>query len=120
MRRKPAIIEQSTYTPNHLLDTLMHKLAVDSDAALARALKVPPSTISKVRHKQVGINSALLLAAHEATEISIRELRELMGDCNTGFWQGSLGITATTKAPAKRPSYLEQRRGILHGNAQYA
>lgn len=95
MKIKSALLGQDDYTPNHLLDTVMQKLGVKSDAALARALDVPPSTISKVRHKQVGVNSTLLLAVHEATEMSIRDLRDLMGDRNTRYWLGNLGTPAS-------------------------
>ena len=90
MRRNTAIVYRAGYTPNHLLDTLIVKLRVKSDAELARALCVPASTISKVRHRQMAINSSLLLAAHEATEMSIRELRTLMGDTETKYWLGDL------------------------------
>jgi hypothetical protein len=70
----------------------MMTLKVKSDAALARALQVPPSTISKVRNKRMPINSSLLLSAHELTEISIRDLRVLMGDVHTRYWQGEIRI----------------------------
>ena len=95
MRRNTAIVHRAGYTPNHLLDTLMVKLRVKSDAALARALCVPASTISKVRHRQMAVNSSLLLAAHEATEISIRELRNLLGDTETKYWLGDLDLGRT-------------------------
>ncbi len=126
MRKKSPLVHHSGYTPNHLLDILMRKLGVQSDAALARVLSVPPSTISKIRHKQVAINSALLLAAHEMTEMSIRELRTLMGDTGTRYWLGSLsgGINADTNASATvlpmAPAYSEQRRNSMQDNRQYA
>lgn len=101
MRRNTALVARDGYTPNHLLDMLMMKLDVKSDAALARALAVPPSTISKVRHKQMPVNSALLLAAHDATEISIRDLRHLLGDTATKYWLGDLDSrTERTQMPA--------------------
>ena len=95
MRKNTAIVYRAGYTPNHLLDTLMVRLHVKSDAALARALCVPASTISKVRHRQMAVNSSLLLAAHEATEISIRELRNLLGDTETKYWLGDLDLGRT-------------------------
>jgi len=88
MRKNTAIVFREGYTPNHLLDTLMAKLDVKSDAALARALNMPPSTISKVRNRLMPVNSSLLLAAHEVTELSIRELRILLGDTATRYWLG--------------------------------
>jgi|GEM_PF-3319757 len=100
MRKNTALVARDGYTPNHMLDTLMMKLGVKSDAALARALAVPPSTLSKVRHKQMPVNSALLLAAHDATEMSIRELRQLLGDTATRYWLGDLEIPKTKQMPA--------------------
>lgn len=91
MAMKPFFFDLNTYTPNHLLDTLMGKLHVQSDAGLARALGVPPSTISKIRNKHMAISSSLLLSAHELTEISIRDLRNLMGDVHSKYWRGDLG-----------------------------
>jgi DNA-binding transcriptional regulator YdaS (Cro superfamily) len=110
MRKKSGLVEQANYTPNHLLDTLMEKLEVGSDAALARVLDIPPSTISKIRHKQVSVNSALLLAAHEATEISIRELRQLMGDVTTRYWLGNMGHGLPSRKTATVRNFPGRRR----------
>jgi len=107
MRRNTAIVHRAGYTPNHLLDTLMVKLHVKSDAALARALCVPASTISKVRHRQMAVNSSLLLAAHEATEMSIRELRTLLGDTETKYWLGDLDLG---RAHDRIPVFTERPR----------
>ncbi|WP_147376731.1 hypothetical protein [Noviherbaspirillum saxi] len=116
MRKKSPLIGQEGYTPNHLLDTLMEMLETKSDAALARVLAVPPSTISKVRHKQVAINSDLLLAAHELTEMSIRELRDLMGDTKSKYWLG--GMDGAIK-PRKTPA-LPRFREVMHRDAAQA
>lgn len=110
MRKKSGLVEQSNYTPNQLLDTLMEKLAVNSDAALARVLDIPPSTISKIRHKQVSVNSALLLAAHDATGLTIRELRLLMGDVKTRYWLGNMGHGLPERKPAPLRHYSDTRR----------
>jgi len=107
MRRNTAIVHRAGYTPNHMLDTLMVKLSVKSDAALARALGVPASTISKVRHRQMAVNSSLLLAAHEVTEMSIRELRNLLGDTETRYWLGDLDLGSTKE---RLPAFMERPR----------
>jgi hypothetical protein len=90
MNKKLPLFERDDYQPNHWLDRVMLALDVKSDAALARAMRVPPSTISKVRHRRMPINSSLLLNAHELTEISIRDLRAIMGDVHTRYWQGDI------------------------------
>lgn len=116
MRKNSALVEQGSYTPNHMLDILMMKLRVNSDAALARALTVTPSTISKIRNRQMPVNSSLLLAAHEATEISIRDLRLLLGDTATRYWVGSIGVN---ECRYRMPVFVEQircqTRRVLHG-----
>lgn len=110
MRKNTELVHRDGYTPNHLLDTLMVKLDVRSDAALARALGVPPSTISKVRHRLMPVNSSLLLAAHETTELSIRELRALLGDTATRYWLGDQDLGQE----ARVARYLDRPRHPAH------
>lgn len=114
MRKNTALVARDSYTPNHMLDMLMVKLNVHSDAALARALAIPPSTISKVRHRQMAVNSALLLAAHEATEFSIRDLRAMLGDTGTRYWLGGLG---TGESSFDRSAFVERIPGDAYPQA---
>lgn len=71
---------QTTYNPNLLLDTLMHHLGIDSDGALSRRLKVAREIISNIRKGTLPVCASMLLWMHEATGISIEELRRIMGD----------------------------------------
>lgn len=41
------LAEQSTYDPDRLLDTLIEKLSLKNDAALSRALEVPPPALTR-------------------------------------------------------------------------
>lgn len=70
----------TTYNPNRLLDIVIDKLQLKNDAALARIPGVPAPVISKIRHGRLPIGATLLIAMHEETGWSIRELRDLMGD----------------------------------------
>lgn len=79
------LIEQTTYDPNHLLDTLLEKMKLKNDAALSRMLEVAPPVISKIRHRRLPIGASLLIRMHETTGMSIRELRDLMGDRRTKY-----------------------------------
>jgi hypothetical protein len=79
------LIEQTTYDPNHLLDTLREKMKLKNDAALSRILEVAPPVISKVRHRRLPVGASLLIRMHEVTGMSIRELRDLMGDRRTKY-----------------------------------
>lgn len=71
---------QETYDPSHLLDTLRERMQLKNDAALSRLLEVAPPVISKIRHRALPVGASLLIRMHEVTQLSIRELRALMGD----------------------------------------
>ena len=73
-------LAQQSYDPNRLLDTVLERMKLKNDAALSRALEVGPPVISKIRHKRLPIGASLLIRLHEVSDISIRELRDLMGD----------------------------------------
>lgn len=68
------------YDPNNLLDQLMSLLRLKNDAALSRALEVAPPVISKIRHRRLPVSASLLVRMHEVSELSIRDLRNIMGD----------------------------------------
>lgn len=80
-----ALVGQETYDPNRLLDTLLEKMNLKNDAALSRALEVAPPVISKIRHRRLPVGASLLIRMHEVSEMSIRELRDLMGDRRTKY-----------------------------------
>jgi hypothetical protein len=75
----------AAYDPNHLIDSLIERLELRSDAALSRALGVEPPVISKIRHKRLPIGASILIRMHEASDIAITELREMMGDRREKF-----------------------------------
>lgn len=80
-REKPPIQEKpEAYDPNNLLSAMIEQLNLKNDAALSRALNVSPPIISKIRHKRLPIGASMLIRMHEISNLSIRELRELMGD----------------------------------------
>jgi hypothetical protein len=68
------------HNPNHLLNILIEKLHLKNDAALSRALETTPPQISKIRHHRLPVGATLLLRMHDVSGLSIRDLRELMGD----------------------------------------
>ncbi len=77
--------EQYQYDPNNLLESLIEKLNLKNDAALSRALEVAPPLISKIRHRRLPVGASLLIRMHEVSQLSIRDLRHLMGDRRTKF-----------------------------------
>jgi plasmid maintenance system antidote protein VapI len=75
-----ALASQESYNPNQLLDNLLEKMRLKNDAALSRVLEVAPPVISKIRHHRLPVGASLLIRMHEVTGMSIRDLRDLMGD----------------------------------------
>ena len=80
-----ALSSQESYNPNHLLDVLLGKMQLKNDAALSRMLEVAPPVISKIRHHRLPVGASLLIRMHEVTGMSIRDLRDLMGDRRTKY-----------------------------------
>ncbi|MES2535961.1 MAG: helix-turn-helix transcriptional regulator [Pseudomonadota bacterium] len=68
------------YSPGKLLDTLITLAGLKSDAALARMLEVPASTISKIRTGRRPVGARLLIRMHDVSGLTINRLRDLMGD----------------------------------------
>jgi hypothetical protein len=77
--------EQIQYDPDNLLGSLIGKLNLKNDAALSRALEVAPPVISKIRHRRLPVGASLLIRMHEVTDLSIKDLRLLMGDRRNKF-----------------------------------
>lgn len=77
--------DEIDYDPNNLLDTLIKQLHLKNDAALSRALEVAPPVISKIRHRRLPVGASLLIRMHEISDVSIKDLRELMGDRRAKF-----------------------------------
>ena len=80
-----ALASQESYNPNHLLDILLGKMQLKNDAALSRLLEVAPPVISKIRHHRLPVGASLLIRMHEVSDLSIRDLRYLMGDRRAKF-----------------------------------
>lgn len=79
------LADQVAYDPNNLLDALIEKLSLKNDAALSRQLEVAPPVISKIRHRRLPVGASLLIRMHEISDISIKDLRILMGDRRDKF-----------------------------------
>ncbi|OGB26772.1 MAG: hypothetical protein A3I66_21710 [Burkholderiales bacterium RIFCSPLOWO2_02_FULL_57_36] len=79
------LVENVNYNPDNLLASIIGKLNLKNDAALSRALEVAPPVISKIRHRRLPVGASLLIRMHEVTDLSIQELRVLMGDRRNKF-----------------------------------
>ena len=85
MTSQNSTLHDEAYNPDNLLNSLIQKLAIKNDAALSRALEVAPPVISKIRHRRLPIGASLLIRMHEVADLSIAELRALMGDRRTKY-----------------------------------
>src|ERR1039457_6017422 len=85
-----SLLQLAHYDPNNLLDSLIEKLGFKNDAALSKALEVAPPVISKIRHRKLPIGASLLIRMHEISDVSIKDLRALMGDRREKFRVGSV------------------------------
>lgn len=83
------VARPATYDPNNLLDALLLRMKLGSDAALCRLLDVAPPLISKARHGGAPIGSALLIRMHQVSGLPIAELQCLMGDRRTAHRMAS-------------------------------
>ncbi|SMP60593.1 hypothetical protein [Noviherbaspirillum suwonense] len=79
------LTSQPEYDPDNLLDSLLKKLELKNDAALSRVLEVAPPVISKIRHRRLPVGASILIRMHEVSNLSVGELRELLGDRRKKF-----------------------------------
>ncbi len=83
--RKKALLKIASYSPDNFLNRLLWKMSLKNDAALARTLDVTPAVVSRIRNKKAPVSANLLLMIHDMTEITIPELRRMMGDSRRLF-----------------------------------
>ena len=79
------VVQLQRYDPDLLLAALLNKLNLKNDAALSRTLEVSPPVISKIRHRRLPVTASLLIRMHEVSDLSIAELRHIMGDRRKKF-----------------------------------
>jgi transcriptional regulator with XRE-family HTH domain len=73
----PSLLDR-TAPPHRLLDHIMKQHKFKTDRELGRLLELGASSISKIRHGKVPVLPATILKIHEATEMSIKEIRALL------------------------------------------
>ena len=61
-----------------LFDLLKKESELKSDAELARALKVPYPTISKMRNGKLKVGPDMILRVHLATDMPVRDILDLV------------------------------------------
>lgn len=107
---KTVMEENPHYNPETLLETLQSLLGAKNDRQLAIRLGVRPSQICKIKKRRLAVSSTLLISMHEETNMSLRQLRALMGD-----YRDNTGPTATH--PAQPPRDIKAQLAMLAGQA---
>jgi hypothetical protein len=79
-KKKTSHIRLAPIKPHKLLDTLNERMSFKKDAELCRLLGVFGAVISNVRNRKIPVGPALLVRMHETTDISIRELKQLLAE----------------------------------------
>nr|WP_244545056.1 helix-turn-helix transcriptional regulator [Collimonas sp. OK607] len=83
------------YGANQLIDAVINKLRLKNDVALCRLMGISPPEISNIRRGRRKVGATLLVRLHEASGISIEELRALIGDHGEKFRIGDKTSQAT-------------------------
>jgi len=76
------------YDPNRLLNHVMRRLGLSSDGGLAQHLKMGRAVIRDIRDGRLPISATIVMVLHQATGISIGDLRFLLGDRRATFRMG--------------------------------
>lgn len=75
------LLLQPIEEPQHVTDfveALRLHMGARNDAQLARALKIPRGTISKLRNGELRVSGGHMMTIYDQTGLSIEELRELL------------------------------------------
>lgn len=80
METKDHATRSHAYDPARLLDALVLHTGASTDAGLAKKLRVSKHLIGGIRHRRIAVSATLMLHIHEATGLSVPEIRQLVGD----------------------------------------
>lgn len=79
-KQRSLILSHHLYDPDKLLSTLKQRLNLRNDTELSKALHISVALIVQIREGRRPVAGAILMVMHEASQLSIAELRALMGD----------------------------------------
>lgn len=74
------MVNTHPYNPGQIFDILGERFSIKTDVQLGILLGVGSPSICKIRRHVQPISGSLLIRIHEVTGMSIRELKDLMGD----------------------------------------
>lgn len=73
-------LKQGSYDPGKLLTYLKCTLQLKNDIALSKSLRVSHALLMAIREHKLPLAGAVLLRIQEVSQLSIAELRAVMGD----------------------------------------
>jgi plasmid maintenance system antidote protein VapI len=62
---------------NALIDYLLERFTLGTDAELARLMKLQPPTISKMRHGKMSLTPSFILKVHDTFDIPVKEIKKI-------------------------------------------
>ena len=62
---------------NALIDYLLERFTLGTDAELARMMKLQPPTISKMRHGKMSLTPSFILKVHDTFDIPVKEIKKI-------------------------------------------
>ena len=65
------------YQPNALIDHLITRFNIRTDAALAKMMELQPPTISKMRHGKMSLTPNFILKVHDTFDIPIKDIKKI-------------------------------------------
>ncbi len=71
-------IDSQNYTPDAFCDWLREILNAKTDREVCDLLEITPPQLSKIRHRVNPIGSIVLVAVHELTGLSTKEIKRKM------------------------------------------
>ncbi len=107
-------IQDRCINPHGLLNALRDKMALNSDAALAKALNVTRPAISRTRSGSLQVGPRMLIRMHEVSNIPIQELQALMSsDAKDADRDNARKITKQPRKPreiqpARKPKSVKK------------
>lgn len=101
---QPETTTTGSYDPDRLLDALVERLALGSDAELARELKVAHSILAMIRRRELAVSASMLMWMHDASGLAIRDLRTLLGDRRSRYRPVRAGDHAAIAGSRKSPN----------------
>jgi antitoxin HigA-1 len=78
IKKESTVIEN--YNPGYMFDTLIARMQLKNDEELAQKLKVAKPVVTLMREGKLSISASMLIWLHEASGISLQELRTLLKD----------------------------------------